>query len=157
METKALLRILLIILGFYVLGFQFLNFVFGTMASKAPNDDVSFFFGNIAFVFHVFSIVICIWFIVHQVIIVQRRTCVLSVEKRNKPSKNIIKNSGVETVFRILLVVLGFGALGFQFYHLIFSTMVKISHFGINNCLIGELIPHVLSIVVCIWFIVYKW
>ena len=38
METKTLFRILLIILGFYALGFQFVNFIFGTTVCKCSND-----------------------------------------------------------------------------------------------------------------------
>ena len=44
METKTLFRILLIILGFYALGFQFVNFIFGTTVCKCSNDYISFIF-----------------------------------------------------------------------------------------------------------------
>ena len=116
METKTLFRILLIILGFYALGFQFVNFIFGTTVCKCSNDYILFFCYKIESIFHLFSILIYIWFI-----------------------------------------VFGIGALGFQLYHLVFTTMIKISTFGIKDCFMGEFVPHILSIVICIWFILHKW
>ena len=73
METKTLFRILLIILGFYALGFQFVNFIFGTTVCKCSNDYILFFCYKIESIFHLFSILIYIWFIVYQIIMIQKR------------------------------------------------------------------------------------
>ena len=51
METKTLFRILLIILGFYALGFQFVNFIFGTTVCKCSNDYILFFCYKIESIF----------------------------------------------------------------------------------------------------------
>lgn len=158
METKTLFRILLIILGFYVLGFQFVNFIFGTTVCKCSNDYILFFCNRIESIFHLFSILIYIWFIVYQIIMIQKRS-LDSIHRRtiSKLNKYFIPKNRLKNFVRILLIVFGIGALGFQLYHFVFTTMIKISTFGIKDCFIGEFVPHILSIVICIWFIIHKW
>ena len=61
METKTLFRILLIILGFYALGFQFVNFIFGTTVCKCSNDYILFFCYKIESIFYLnLHLVYCI-------------------------------------------------------------------------------------------------
>ena len=158
METKTLFRILLIILGFYALGFQCVNFIFGTTVCKCSNDYILFFCYKIESIFHLFSILIYIWFIVYQIIMIQKRN-LDSIHRRttSKLNKYFIPKNRLKNFVRILLIVFGIGALGFQLYHLVFTTMIKISTFGIKDCFMGEFVPHILSIVICIWFILHKW
>ncbi len=136
------------------------------MASRYPENDILILCDDIIIVLHVFSIIICIWFIVFQARMIARRNCTSSVDKGESGlNENSVKASSriqflvkiLLVIFKIVLVILGFGALGFQLYHFVFSTMVKIKAFGLENCFMGELVPHVMSIVICIWFIVYKW
>lgn len=158
MEIKFFVRILLIILGFYALGFQLVNFVFGTMASKYPSDYMLIFCNRVESILHLFSILICIWFIVHQVMIIQKKNLyVIHRKVISKLNKKNVKKSRLKNFIRIPLIVFGIGALSFQLYHLVFTTLIKISAFGIKDSFIGELIPHILSIAICICFILHRW
>jgi hypothetical protein len=62
------------------------------------------------------------------------------------------------SILRILLVVLGIMAFFFQLPNLIFGTMVKSSSYAEPRWFfyLSELIPHLFTLVVIIWFIVYQ-
>ena len=70
---KVIFKLLLIILGFFSLGFQLVYFVFSSL-NRRSNDVRSRFFTDT--IPHFFTLIICGWFIVYQI-----RTLVSQKEK----------------------------------------------------------------------------
>jgi hypothetical protein len=70
-------------------------------------------------------------------------------------------NKAIVFFLRILLILMGLNTLGFQVFALVFGTMIKSSipsNQGFNewNYYIWEFIPHIFTIFICIWFIVFQ-
>jgi len=64
---KSFLRILLILLALNSLGFQLFNFVLGTMVRSSLDKKSDSIYYVSEFIPHLFTIIICVWFIVHQI------------------------------------------------------------------------------------------
>ncbi len=70
MTTKTIkvsYRIIAILLGICSTGFQIENFVFGTMVKSSLNKQSEWSYYTNEFIPHLFTIVICVWFIIYQI------------------------------------------------------------------------------------------
>jgi len=70
--VKSFLRILLILLGLSSLWFQLVNLFFGTMVKSSLNKQSELTYYMSEFIPHIFTIIICIWFIVHQIKLIRK-------------------------------------------------------------------------------------
>ena len=64
----------------------------------------------------------------------------------------------IKSFLRIVLILLGLGSFGFQLVNLVFGTMVKSSSDRMNewSYYLFEFIPHLFTILICIWFVIYQ-
>jgi hypothetical protein len=69
---KATYRFILILLGLCSTGFQLENLVFGTMVKSSLNKQSEWSYYAYEFIPHLFTIVICFWFIMHQIKLLMR-------------------------------------------------------------------------------------
>ncbi len=67
-------------------------------------------------------------------------------------------NKKYETLFRVIIILLGLCALVFQLVNFVFGTLVKssLSRHHYLDYYMGEFIPHMFTIIICIWFIIYQ-
>lgn len=64
----------------------------------------------------------------------------------------------IKVLYRVIVILLSLSSIGFQLTNLVFGTMVKSS---LNkqselSYYTTELIPHLFTIVICFWFIIYQ-
>ena len=69
-----------------------------------------------------------------------------------------MKNKTIIVVSKIMLIVLGIYALFFQLINFFLGTLVKSS---LNrqsewSFYINDFIPHLLTLIICLWFIIYQ-
>jgi len=67
-----ILRIILILLGLSSLGFQLVNLIFGTMVKSSSNKQSEFSYYMSEVIPHLFTIIICIWFIMYQIKLIRK-------------------------------------------------------------------------------------
>ena len=67
-------------------------------------------------------------------------------------------NNILKIIFRVVAVLLSLGALFFQLINFVFGTMVKnVSDMQDDYWYYGtELIPHLFTIIIIIWFVVFQ-
>ena len=61
----------------------------------------------------------------------------------------------VKIIIHLILIILGLNAVVFQFFNFIFGTANKSIYSEPKNCF-EDVIPHLFTIIICIWFIVYQ-
>lgn len=61
----------------------------------------------------------------------------------------------IRIIFHLILIILGLNAIVFQFVNFIFGTANKSISATPNNYF-EDVIPHLFTIVICLWFIVYQ-
>lgn len=60
-------RVIMILLGLSALVFQLVNLVFGTLSKSSLNKSSELQYYMEEFIPHMFTIIICIWFIIYQI------------------------------------------------------------------------------------------
>ncbi len=68
-----------------------------------------------------------------------------------------MENNKLKFPLRMVLIVLGLSALGFQLVNFIFGTLVKrsLDRQSELEYYIGQIVPHLATIMICIWFVVH--
>ncbi len=66
-----------------------------------------------------------------------------------------MKNDITRTIWKLILIALGFFSLGFQVFYFIFSSLNRTSN-DVRSRLLTDTVPHFFTLIICGWFIIYQ-
>lgn len=61
----------------------------------------------------------------------------------------------IKIAFRLILIILGVFALGFQTFYFIFSSLNRTSN-DVRSRIFTDTVPHFFTLIICVWFIVFQ-